>query len=311
MASDKRFPCLPHQRVVAKVDSLSDELMRVTCFLAKCLATATTDTTTPMGKKCEICERPNASKGYVFKEALRCAACALPDMVNVTNPRCASEGCVRQPSYGYGGSKPTHCSEHRESDMRDLKNGCRHPGCKMSKSYGRGKTAMFCAQHKEPDMYLVSAPMCPECKEAGVTKQASYGPMGGRPRFCASHAGEGDVNLVSFKCREASCSRMAYFGINSPEYCMTHKSAEMTDQRHATCNADGCNKRATRGPAGERPSFCADHAEEDMEDRVHGSCVVLECTRARNRHEKYRGHCLVCFEKNFPDEYGRKGGLQP
>ncbi|CAM9721608.1 unnamed protein product [Ectocarpus fasciculatus] len=69
----------------------------------------------------------------------------------------------------------------------------------------------------------------PSCKEHGCTKQPSFGKEGSKKRqFCAQHAKQGMVSLVSRRCGHPGCMKQSSFGKGGSqkrEFCSLHAKA--------------------------------------------------------------------------------------
>ena len=84
-------------------------------------------------------------------------------MIDVLCKRCAAEGCPKQPTYNWAGSRPQYCIRHATKGMADCK-----------------------------------SLMCSTCEEV----QATFNWTGKRPAYCAKHAAEGMVDVKKALCTE-------------------------------------------------------------------------------------------------------------
>ncbi|CAN0174768.1 unnamed protein product [Ascophyllum nodosum] len=158
-------------------------------------------------------------------------------MVDVKSRKCRTEGCVKIPSYGVGGTKTAeYCAQHAPDEMVDVKSRkCRTEGCVKIPSYGVAgtKTAEYCAKHA-PD---VMVDVCSrKCKTEGCRKGPSYGVTGTKTaEYCAQHALNGMVNVYSKQCRTEGCGKKPPFGVaitRTTEYCAQHARLK--------CGVEGC-----------------------------------------------------------------------
>ncbi|CAN0225507.1 unnamed protein product, partial [Ascophyllum nodosum] len=64
------------------------------------------------------------------------------------------------------------------------------------------------------------------CTTEGCNNQPSFGVAGTRAvEYCALHAPDGMVNVISIKCRTEGCGKIAVFevtGTKTAEYCTQH-----------------------------------------------------------------------------------------
>jgi hypothetical protein len=96
-----------------------------------------------------------------------------------------------------GAKIPTHCAEHRELEMIDLK----HRRCMV----------------KNCSIY------------------ASYGLSGHQPLRCTTHKVTGDIHNPTKRCQEDDCRELAIFGYTTPNHCEQHKSDEEVDLVQRNC----------------------------------------------------------------------------
>ena len=84
---------------------------------------------------------------------------------------------------------------------------CAHNGCTKYPIYGvaGSKRTEYCAQHALDGMINV---MSKRCAQNGCTKQPSYGVAGSRKaEYCSQHALDGMINVVSKRCTHNGCTK--------------------------------------------------------------------------------------------------------
>lgn len=253
-------------------------------------------------KNCEKCNltRPSWAHGP-DAYATRCKSCTPKDDANwiSVNTRrsivdqivldnlikikgCHFIGCdIKYPSFGYIWKQPTHCQDHKSTNMIDVyTKKCIVNGCNKHKCYGtEWRKPKYCATHgKDKSGYEnVISKRCKECKII-----ASYGSDWQKPTYCMSHGIPlGLHNVVSKKCESVGCSTRATYGSNkSPTHCSTHgKELSMSDVTHIKCFILDCNLRACFGTEINSPEYCYNHKDDDMEDVVHTTCAFGDCSK--------------------------------
>lgn len=107
------------------------------------------------------CRGPNCSLtpyfGFPGTSPSFCASHQEPGMKNVVSRRCQAADCDRIPSYGWDGTgtKASFCAPHKIDGMVNVRHPrCTHPDCRRQPGFGLpgGKIALFCKEHKGPDM---------------------------------------------------------------------------------------------------------------------------------------------------------------
>lgn len=73
---------------------------------------------------------------------------------------------------------------------------------------------------------------CPGRNGRRLLQDLCYGLEGTkRPEYCAEHAKDGMINVLSRRCTNPSCNTIASFGVNDdrriPEFCAKHAKAGM------------------------------------------------------------------------------------
>ena len=114
--------------------------------------------------------------------------------------------------------------------------------------------------------------------------------------YCAQHAPDGVVDVISRKCGTENCSTQPSFGVvdsATAEYCAQHAPDGMTDVKNRKCKTVNCGKRSSFGVAGtKRGEYCAQHASDGMVNvrnrkqcRIEGCHKSFTMTRVGNIHD--------------------------
>ena len=117
----------------------------------------------------------------------------------------------------------------------------------------------------------------PECP-------GSFGIAGTRTaEFCATHASEGMINVISKRCDFPGCSKHPSYGVagsKKAEFCVAHAKEGMVDVCSKRCGHPGCIKRSSYGtPGSKKPQFCIHHALKGMIDVVSKRCAEGGCNK--------------------------------
>lgn len=77
-------------------------------------------------------------------------------------------------------------------------------------------------------------------------------------------------------CKNIDCKSRASFGYNNEQkYCGKHKETDMTNNRHAKCQQENCNKLPSFGI--EKTTHCLEHKTEEMEHLGTKKCCHPDC----------------------------------
>jgi hypothetical protein len=98
-------------------------------------------------------------------------------------------------------------------------------------------------------------------------------------------------------CVETGCKTTASFNFEEkpPEYCLKHKTPEMVDVKHKTCDYPNCNKQPAFNTKGKGVLFCGDHKTEGMINVKNKMCDYLDCEKSPSFNIKGK-HSLYCFD---------------
>ena len=189
---------------------------------------------------------------------------------------CAYEECNKQPSFNIDGKKPLYCFEHKKDSMINVKHKtCAEEGCKKQPKFNieEEKKGLYCGVHKKEGMVDV---VNKKCAHEGCYKQPSYNiEEEKKGLYCGVHKKEGMVDVVNKKCAHEGCNTIPYFNIEGEKrglYCIVHKKDCMIDVVSKTC------------------------INEWYYNNIKYRCIN------RPSNPKYRGYCISCFIRKFPDE---------
>jgi hypothetical protein len=118
---------------------------------------------------------------------------------------------------------------------------------------------------------------CTQCN-----KRPSYGFPGMDVIVCADHKQNGMENLVSRRCSSPNCPVLNPCfnlpGLKRGIYCSSHKTAEMVDVQHPTCEEKSCSSQPAYDLPGGKGRFCAKHRLPGMIDIKNPFCEYAGCT---------------------------------
>lgn len=153
---------------------------------------------------------------------------------------------------------------------------CKSPGCSRQALYGpQGGRATYCGAHKLDGQINVKAT---RCVEAGCGSLARYS-SGGHALYCKKHAPAETANVKDRMCQEAGCQLTAWFGPpdGKPTHCRKHATDALVNLVNTMCSADGCKKQATFGPGNGKRVTCGEHALPDYVDLNNPICAEFGC----------------------------------
>ena len=235
-----------------------------------------------------------ASYGHVKGKPLCCARHGKQrGMKDVMSNMCEICETVRA-NFAHDGEKPTRCKNHIETGMSNV-NSKKCEKCKTTATFGFiGKGATRCKEHILKGMVDVISTKCQICSTL-----ASFGYKGqGQATRCREHILKGMVDVKSKKCERKNCKRLASFGFDGtqPTRCRKHILKNMINLK-GRCEIKGCNTSASFGYKGGRAIRCKTHIAEKM-IKLKKLCHFCKLFSATS---KYRGYCVSCFVKKFPD----------
>ena len=175
-------------------------------------------------------------------------------MLNTRRKTCAHPGCSRIPSKSDGPPPLTPSA----STSKDLGNRAPNPGTVD----GGGKPT--------PNQSTASDKLTTEssCKSTASGGQEE---AWGAAKYCAAHAPQGSVDVVSMRCREPGCTTQPSFGREGSGepamFCARHRKKGMTDVKNPRCWMVGCVAQPRFARKGDvRPTSCLKHADPHMLD---------------------------------------------
>ena len=206
----------------------------------------------------------------------------------LVNLRGRCKVCKRRATFGQASQRPRHCKRHMLHGDKDISNRrCHTHGCGRQPSFGNSSTgvAITCARHKREEFVNLKGKFCrhPE----GCTKLPFFGLEGGVPLLCGEHKSPRHVGLTQrAKCQSQGCGKQPTFGNSSSRiimFCKLHKRQTDVDLRNIRCQyAEGCDKWASYGNT-TQPRFCQQHHADgqvhNMLEKI-GQVSLEVCGRA-------------------------------
>lgn len=251
-------------------------------------------------KRCEKCDK----KAYYNTPGSRsprfCGIHREPDFINVVSTKCISDGCVKQPCFGFEGKSPKFCAAHKEDGMVNIRERrCGHEGCMKKPVFNiKGeRRGVFCIQHKTPEMIDVLGPFC---EHEGCFIRPSFGQKGKR-QFCYEHKLDGMTSIGRVICEHDNCTTTATYnfpGLSEKRFCSKHRLDGMINITSKKCNHEGClTTPVFNYPGTKSGKFCVSHKLEGMMDVENPRCKTPMC----DLHTP-KDYCARCFAYTFPDQ---------
>lgn len=110
----------------------------------------------------------------------------------------------------------------------------------------------------------------------------SLGQPGEKPKRCAKHQIEGDVEISSIKCEMAGCTKRRLYGVvgGKAERCGTHKHADDIRVNAKKCEYPGCDTGPSFGEKGDKALRCAKHRNDgDVNFLIADMCDFPDCPK--------------------------------
>ena len=203
----------------------------------------------------------------------------IPLKKKETYKYCRKEGCSTRACFGYEYKKSLYCAAHKQSDMYDVKhNSCQEVSCSTRPLFGyERRRPLYCANHKVYDMIDV---VHERCLYQGCPTRPSFGVERYRPLFCSIHKHNDMFDVVSRTCLQSDCTTIPSFGkeLGKPLYCFSHKTDDMFDVTSRKCVEPECNIRPTYNYEGSKPQYCTTHKKTGMIDVAHSKCSESGCS---------------------------------
>jgi hypothetical protein len=203
-------------------------------------------------------------------------------MVESGKPICKNIDCLTTAIYGNKGEKPTHCFNHKETNMIDLfHKTCIFEGC-LDRAYyniNGEKTPLYCLLHKSDTM---EDNLRSKCKEDGCEKRPYFNFEGQKQRlYCSQHSKDGMINLTIAECVFEGCQKKPsynYEGETKRLYCKEHHHENMIDVSHKYCEHEDCKIRPIFNYKSEKQGrFCKKHSLANMIDVINNRCEYEGC----------------------------------
>jgi len=225
-------------------------------------------------------------------------------MINVKDPVCIFENCVKPAYYNYIGSKEKlYCNEHKLENMINVKSKlCIYEGCKKQPlfNYKNEKEGAYCYEHKNLEMIDIKHKIC---IQNDCSNRARYNISGNKPIYCFQHKLEDMIDIDAKKCKFKNCLKhpnFNYFFETSGIYCLTHKLKDMVDVVNKKCIYENCNKKPSFNYEGKTEMlYCLSHKLDGMINITIKKCKTPLCDTKANPH--YENYCLRCYTYIYPN----------
>jgi hypothetical protein len=254
-----------------------------------------------ISKKCITCKIKQPNFNYENeKQALYCNECKLENMINIKDKKCIKCN-IKIPVFNYENEKQAlYCGDCKDDKMIDIKNK-KCIKCNIKQpffNYENEKNALYCSDCKDNNMIDIKSKKCIKCNikipvfNYENEKKATH---------CGDCKEENMIDIKHKKCIECNIKRphFNYENKKNAIYCGGCKGDNMIDIKNKKCIE--CNiKRPTFNYENEKKAtHCGDCKEENMINIKDKKCIKCNLTLAN---KKYKGHCLRCFIRYFPNE---------
>jgi len=215
-----------------------------------------------------------------LSELVKSGGISDPRKKTVRNRKCEFDFCRSSPCWGFEGTFPRLCENHKLKGMLYMPrnktvNVCCALGCPKDGFFGYiGKEERFCITHKLDNMMDVRYR---RCEEPTCPRRAYFNYQGELvARLCSHHSLIGMKNVKGNikKCEEPTCPLVARFNHPKekiPRFCSYHSLIGMTivgeksKKNRKVCESGGCRQKAIFNFAKEkRGRFCAVHKLRGM-----------------------------------------------
>ena len=255
---------------------------------------------TPLPSGTKRCSKCNQIKNEMefYTGNGKCKIC-----LQIFRKKCKHSGCGKTPSFGHNG-KATHCSIHKQPDMKPIRKTCKHSGCGTIPSFGHNGKATHCSIHKQPYMEHTRK----TCEYPGCRTRPSFG-HNRKATHCSIHK-QPDMEYSKKTCEYPGCGTIPSFGHNrKARYCLIHKQPDM-ESTHKTCEYPDCGTIPSFGHNG-NATHCSIHKQPDMKP------IRKTCKHGRQRHmcpdcqgpviSKYI--CKICIKAVLGNRNRRQLGI--
>jgi hypothetical protein len=221
---------------------------------------------------CKICNK-TPSYGYIGTKATHCSLCKLDSMINLKHKKC--EVCkTKIASCGLPGTRATHCGKCKlESMINTICRKCEE--CRISTpSFGFiGDKKTHCGKCKLEFMIDLKNPICTVCEKT----HASYGyDLNEKATHCSKCKLEFMINISNSKCSVCN-DKYSEYGIKGTfaTHCFKCKLDSMIRLKYKTCQV--CNNvLACFGYIGKKPTHCSPCKLENMINIRETKCCVCK-----------------------------------
>lgn len=136
-----------------------------------------------------------------------CGDHATAEMVPMGQKQCSHLDCKKQPSYNFRGeTEPIVCFVHKDPEMINVRDPrCETEGCDAIAFCARpGHTPVSCKRHRVIGTMIFNPRA--RCCVRGCTQQAMYGSTVHKLERCEIHLEPGDINLAERECAKCKTS---------------------------------------------------------------------------------------------------------
>jgi hypothetical protein len=265
-------------------------------------------------------------------KAKYCEKHKTDEMVNMNRNTCIGvndngKKCTTTAQFNVEGQPPRYCSQHADKktmiNIANRKGKCQgvdkngEPCKRIYPVYNfpSEKKPIYCKEHKLEGMVNLKSEKR-QCAFDGCTKTPQYSDNKDNKdlekMYCKLHCQQifgVTVRVYSEGCEFKGCTieRPCYnfIGENKGRFCVEHKIDGMIDISSARCKQEGCDKQPTYNYSEFKYGvYCVSHCKPGMENVTGKKCIGEGCYTIPYYHnrQKYKGYCLRCFIRTFPDE---------
>lgn len=215
-------------------------------------------------------------------KALYCETHMDPQMVDIRAIICTK--CkIERAWYNKPGLKvPLYCNGCKDKGMCNVRDHACFECGEGARYRSDDKTKWACSIHKTDDFYYPGMRYCEGDGCFEKKKAATFGPIGGKPTYCATHKylGIDFINLTHPRCKKSGCYETAYYNFSDKKggvYCGIHADTGMImlyRKKCIVCN----NKYPSFNYRGEKtPLYCSDDKDDAMINILKPDCHEPGC----------------------------------
>jgi hypothetical protein len=187
--------------------------------------------------------------------------------------KCGYVGCETVPTFGLPGGKREFCKAHKSDCHVDLNNPvCAGDNCLKQAKFGPvGGKPIYCVKHSQPNHRNLA---CKVCEHPDCDTQPTYGYLDEKRTHCMLHALDGMSPVIKRRCEVLDCHARATCGLlyGKKAHCAEHKLDAEYANNHPRCIVDSCRGDAYFAPnVGEYPTYCDQHGDRYV-DVVRVTC---------------------------------------